>query len=109
MLNKLSKEAVKTARKRGKHYNGFDVGLFEIVKEIVEASNAREEHSNYKDFETGLNEDNFKQNFEMFIKDTLEDELADVVIRTLSLAGELDIDIQKAIELKMKYNNQRED
>lgn len=46
--------------------------------------------------------------FKIHIKDTLPDELADVVIRVLDLAGWLDINLQRHIELKMKYNSTRE-
>lgn len=47
-------------------------------------------------------------NFETCIKDTFEDELADTVIRILDLCEAKGIDIEKHIELKMKYNATRE-
>lgn len=46
--------------------------------------------------------------FEECIKDTFEDELADNIIRILDLCGARGIDIDKHIELKMKYNETRE-
>lgn len=46
--------------------------------------------------------------FETCIKDTFEDELADTIIRILDLCGAMNIDIEKHIELKMKYNQTRE-
>lgn len=49
-----------------------------------------------------------KQTFEHHVKDTFEDELADAVIRILDLCGAKGIDIEKHIELKMKYNATRE-
>jgi len=49
-----------------------------------------------------------KQTFEHYVKDTFEDELADAVIRILDLCGAKGIDIEKHIELKMKYNATRE-
>ena len=49
-----------------------------------------------------------KQTFEHHVKDTFEDELADAVIRILDLCGAKGIDIEKHIELKMKYNETRE-
>lgn len=42
------------------------------------------------------------------IKDTFEDELADTVIRIADMCGYLGIDLEKHIELKMKYNATRE-
>ena len=50
----------------------------------------------------------WKKRFEEYIKGTFEDELADALIRILSLCGLLDIDIEKHVELKMKYNETRE-
>jgi NTP pyrophosphatase (non-canonical NTP hydrolase) len=46
--------------------------------------------------------------FETTIKDTFEDELADTIIRILDLCGAKGIDIEKHIELKIKYNASRE-
>lgn len=50
----------------------------------------------------------FKQSFESFIKDTIEDELTDVIIRLLDLSATMDIDIEEHIRLKMEYNKTRE-
>lgn len=49
----------------------------------------------------------FKERFEQDIKDTFEDELADAVIRIADMCGYLGIDLEKHIELKMKYNESR--
>ena len=49
----------------------------------------------------------FKHNFEIFIKDTLEDEIADTIIRLLDLSGYMGINIQKHIDLKLKFNKLR--
>ena len=45
--------------------------------------------------------------FESEIHNSVEDELADVIIRVLDLCGCLNIDIESHIELKMKYNELR--
>ena len=45
--------------------------------------------------------------FENTIKDTFEDEIADAVIRLLDLAGGLNIDLEKHIIAKVKYNETR--
>ena len=45
--------------------------------------------------------------FEEYIKNTFEDEIADVIIRSLELCAMMSIDIDKHIELKMKYNADR--
>lgn len=49
-----------------------------------------------------------KYYFESYIKDTFEDEIADTVIRILDLCGARGIDIEKHINLKLKYNATRE-
>jgi NTP pyrophosphatase (non-canonical NTP hydrolase) len=46
--------------------------------------------------------------FEDHIKDTVEDELADALIRILDLCGALGIDIDKHVLYKRLYNSQRE-
>ncbi|MDR2887689.1 MAG: hypothetical protein LBV26_06805 [Bacteroidales bacterium] len=47
------------------------------------------------------------QKFEILIKNTVEDELSDVIIRVLDLCGYLGIDVEKHVELKMRYNESR--
>lgn len=50
----------------------------------------------------------FKGAFEEHIKDTFEDEMADVAIRLFDLCGGLGIDLATHIELKMRYNATRD-
>lgn len=45
--------------------------------------------------------------FEQYLKNTFEDEIADVIIRALELCAMMSIDIDKHIEMKMKYNANR--
>lgn len=45
--------------------------------------------------------------FEESIKDSFEDELADSIIRLLGICAENNVDIEKHIKLKMKYNELR--
>ena len=47
------------------------------------------------------------EDFQRYIKYTVEDEIADTIIRLLDLCGMLDIDIDKHVELKMQYNSSR--
>ncbi len=49
----------------------------------------------------------FKSEFEEHIKDTVEDEIADAVIRLLDLSEGLGIDLEWHIQQKMRYNEQR--
>lgn len=48
--------------------------------------------------------ESFKQAFEDHIKDTLEDELADIIIQVLAFCGEHGIDIESHVALKSEYN-----
>ena len=52
--------------------------------------------------------ESFETAFRANIKDTFQDELADTVIRIADMCGYLKIDLEKHIELKMKYNATRE-
>jgi len=52
--------------------------------------------------------DLFYMRFIHHVKDTFEDELADVMIRLGDLIGKLEIDIETHIELKQKFNSLRE-
>ena len=45
--------------------------------------------------------------FEQYVKNSVEDELADVFIRLGDLCGYLNIDIEKHIKAKMEYNKGR--
>ena len=50
---------------------------------------------------------NWKTAFEEGVKSSFEDEVADVAIRLFDLCGGLNIDLEKHIEMKMKYNSMR--
>jgi len=51
--------------------------------------------------------ENDKKYFEKNIKDTFEDEMADVIIRVLDLCHYMKIDIESHIRAKMDYNKTR--
>lgn len=50
----------------------------------------------------------FIKEFTDNVKNTFEDEMADIIIRTLDLCAHLDIDIEGHIIAKMRYNYSRE-
>ena len=100
-LNALKDRAYKTAIFHGFHEevrpDAFWLGL--VMSEMGEAINAdqKELRANVVRFVEDMELGNpFKESFEAHIKDSLEDELADVVIRLFDFAGlkryELDID-----------------
>ena len=49
----------------------------------------------------------FREKFEVHVKDTFEDELADATIRLLDLSTALGIDLEMHVLLKMQYNEGR--
>lgn len=117
MLNKLRDEVYQNAV-----YKGFNIigkkpdipcKLMLIVSELSEAMEAHRS-GNYKQNVLEIIKKDFpidiilqKEFFESNVKDTFEDELADVVIRVLELAGCLDIDIEAHVKAKIKYNTSR--
>lgn len=84
--------------------------LMLIVSELGEAQEAlrKDRHAYPCDvlFLEGA-EDSFVCDFQGLVKDTFEDELADAVIRIADLAGYLGIDLEKHVELKLRYNKTR--
>lgn len=112
-LNKLRDEIHEYAINKGFWDNQRETGtlLMLCVSELAEAMEA-DRNGLYADLEL-IEKDkedfiDFKWSFENSIKDTFEDELADTIIRILDLCGAKGIDIEKHIELKMKYNASRE-
>lgn len=84
--------------------------LMLCVSELAEAmeSDRKDKLANIGTFEINVKlGGEFKENFEEYIKDSFEDELADTIIRIFDICGGLNINIEKHIELKMKYNQMR--
>lgn len=97
--------------------------LLLIISEVSEATEAlrKNHHADKKvvidllhdiemskiDEEFTFSTEDFKAVFEKNIKSSFEDEIADVAIRLFDLCGGLNIDLEKHIELKMKYNSLR--
>jgi len=84
--------------------------LMLVVSELGEACEAyrkghyaKPQRTDYKLF----GDADFKTMFEINVKDTFEDEIADTIIRLLDLSGYMGIDIEKHIALKMRYNANR--
>lgn len=112
-LNQLRDEIHEYAINKGFWDKERETGtlLMLCVSELAEAMEA-DRKDRYADLEL-IEKDkedfiDFKWSFENSIKDTFEDELADTILRILDLCGAKGIDIEKHIELKMKYNATRE-
>jgi len=114
-LNELAKQIHTKQVEKGFYEKPREIGtlLMLIVSELAEALEAdrKNKHSPNIDYLTDSwcaeNKVIFKESFELAVKDTFEDEIADAMIRLFDLVGNLNIDIEKHIELKLKYNDTR--
>ena len=115
-LNEISKEVYEANKLKGFDVKKENIGqtLCLIHSEISEALEAIRKDKkaslmafDYReeDRETDLD---FQSDFTSLIKDTFEDEIADTFIRLMDLVGALEIDIDRHIELKRKFNSLRE-
>lgn len=80
--------------------------------ELSEAleSNRKNKHfdDKWRDLDwNSMSEENFKEAFELHVKDTVEDEIADVQIRNLDLTGNLELDLDFHVKQKLRYNSYR--
>lgn len=115
MLNELSKEIHKNAVNKG-FWESENIAekMMLVVTEIAEAVEAHRSNNfcslNEEEFIKMLvsNKDYFNIMFEKNIKDTMFDEIADTIIRLLDICGFMNINIEKHIEMKMRYNKSRE-
>lgn len=106
-----------------KGFTNFEVPnlLMLIVSELGEALEAdrKDKHATYQAFEYALKgiqnspepredrERMYMRYFELHVKDTFEDEIADAFLRLMDLCGAYNIDIEKAIRYKKEYNRLR--
>lgn len=125
-LNELSSKIYNANKEKGFYDEPREIGtlLMLVVSELAEALEADRKNSSNKlkvfledlkyaklsieDF--SLQNDNcnwIKNRFETTIKDSFEDEIADAMIRLLDLCDHLNIDIEKHIDLKLRYNETR--
>ena len=117
-MKELIKECYQTAKDKGFWDNQRNVGemLMLVTSELGEAMEAhrKDKVANIYKFNierqtTPFHEESAtKAAFELYIKDTLEDEIADAVIRLFDFAGGLNIDLETHIRLKLDYNKTRE-
>ena len=116
MINKLSKEIHAINVKNGFYEHEKNIGemLCLIHSEVSEAleCDRQDQYSNIIDLEAKAlleEKDNavFKAWFKEEVKDSFEDELADVMIRVMDLADFKGIDLEFHIKAKMRYNSLR--
>jgi NTP pyrophosphatase (non-canonical NTP hydrolase) len=114
-VRELCKIAHTQAKEKGSHDEAvIDVprSLMLIVSEVSEAMEAdRKNLYAYSDLVQSMDVKDTPEVFEVFeacVKNTFEDELADVVIRVADLCGAMGINLEKHIRLKLAYNATRE-
>lgn len=116
MINKLSAEIYANAKEKGFYEDGKANNIGErlclIHSEVSEALEAdrKNKHCHYDILKANqLNDpESFKYIFKENIKDTFEDEIADVMIRCMDMAAHLGFDMEQHILAKMRYNSMRE-
>ena len=112
-LKELGRRAFETAKAKGFHDEPIDIprALMLTVSELAEAleadrKNKRADLSAFFDKEP-CEIFPFREKFEVHVKDTFEDELADATIRLLDLSTALGINLEIHVLLKMQYNEGR--
>jgi len=115
-ITEICAEAFKTAKEKGFHetYN-FGETIALIHSELSKALEADRNGNWSKDVAHPLDvwngkepfEYHIKANYENYVRGSVEEELADAVIRICDLAGSKDIDLEWHIKAKMAYNKKR--
>ena len=115
MLKELGLKIHENNKSKGFYDSEKNIGemLCLIHSEVSEALES-DRKNKYADLSTFNNREDerqtdieFQVDFQELIKDTFEDEMADIVIRVLDLCTFKGIDIENHIKLKMQYNSMR--
>jgi len=116
MINKLAKEVHENAKEKGFYDSDKIQNIGEKIALIhSEASEALEADRKNNYCKLNIEEVNkwgvdriYSQDFEFHIKNTFEDEMADIIIRVMDLCAFKNINLEQHIIAKMKYNSLRE-
>lgn len=121
MINQLCKEIHENNKAKGFHDDEKNIGkmLCLIHSEVSEALECDRKDRYVKpnmainQLSTAryqleiINDEAFKFHFKEDVKDTFEDELADIMIRVMDLAAYKGVDLEAQIYAKMRYNSLR--
>jgi NTP pyrophosphatase (non-canonical NTP hydrolase) len=108
-LNELCTEAHAAAVAKGWYERHRDMPelLMLVVSELSEALEA-DRHGHWIESSIDISDNMLSvEGFERYVKDSVEDELADAFIRLFDICGYYNIDIQSHVAAKMKYNETR--
>lgn len=117
-LNEASEKAFEIARKRGINETAFGA-LKHCAGEVLEATEASVNYYEIENLADNINATDIDEKWEsqeepdvceeyyQKSKERFANELADIIICVLSICGAENIDIEKAIERKMKINEER--
>jgi len=117
-INEISQKAWQCAKKRDAYGNDPETAIIDKLKEEVEElKNAFLKDRDcfpigikfFRAFVKSSPKISFINAFETIIKNSKGDELSDIIIVCLAAARELGIDIETHLELKLEYNEDRED
>jgi len=116
MINELGKQIHENAVSKGFYEDKKNIGemLCLIHSEVSEALEADRKNIHTKTkanifVVNGWTSDSyFKDSFIKNVKDSFEDELADIMIRVMDLATFKGINLEEHIKAKMRYNSMRE-
>lgn len=108
MLNELASNIFEANKEKGFWDGERNIGelLMLVTSELSEALEAHRKGRKADRYGFSWKNDR-KEDFEEFIKDSFEDEIADVVIRLLDMCGGLGIDIDFHVTEKLEYNKTR--
>jgi len=110
-LNESCKTILNNNIEKGFNNPNYNIGelLMLITSELGEAleSHRKGKFSNWESFDLDISKIEESKAFETHIKDTFEDEIADAVIRLFDLSARLNIDLEKQINAKVRYNKTR--
>ncbi len=116
MINELAREVHKNAKSKGFFDTEKNIGemLCLIHSEVSEALEADRKGicipiENRIEWVNELKKDDeFREDFTQIVKDTFEDELADIMIRVMDLAEFKGVNLEEHIKAKMRFNSLRE-